>query len=288
MSSDGTGESPVGTDAGLLLGKHAPPVECYSPQILYPIARAGSRAVLGLPLAGPLPFTGFDLWHAYELAWLDAGGKPVVAVGRLLVPAHSPNMVESKSLKLYLNSLNNAVFATRQTLVETVQRDIEKACGAPVTLELLEPGSAGLAGTGLAGECLDVLDVPVPAGGPAENLPEMAKCRAGADIVEQQLYSHLLRSLCPVTAQPDWASVWVHYRGPRLQPEALLRYLLAFRNHREFHEQCVERIFCDLMACARPELLTVQALYTRRGGLDINPMRSTEGDARPLPRLNRQ
>ena len=288
MSDGSTEGSPAGNDAGLLLGKTTPPVDTYAPQILYPIARAGNRASLGLSAARALPFTGFDLWHAYELAWLDAGGKPVAAVGRLLVPASSPHMVESKSLKLYFNSLNNSVFATHQALVETVQRDVEKACGAPVTLELLAPDSAELAGAAMPGECLDALEVAVPAGGPAENQPLAVESTPGAELVEQRLYSHLLRSLCPVTAQPDWASVWVHYRGRKLQPDSLLRYLLAFRNHREFHEQCVERIFCDLMACSAPELLTVQAFYTRRGGLDINPMRSTEGDARPLPRLNRQ
>ncbi|MCB1842386.1 MAG: NADPH-dependent 7-cyano-7-deazaguanine reductase QueF [Halioglobus sp.] len=274
--------------SGTLLGRATPAPAHYSPAILYPIPRADSRATLGLASGAPLPFCGVDLWHAYELSWLDEGERPVAAVGRLLVPADSPNMVESKSLKLYFNSLNNTVFGRPQALVDTVQADLARVAGAAVTLDILAPDAIELAGVALPGESLDAHEVSVPVGGPGDNLPEIAQGSTGAAQGEYRLYSHRLRSLCPVTAQPDWASVWLHYRGRPLSQAGLMRYLLAFRNHQEFHEQCVERIFCDIMRCAEPEQLTIQAFYTRRGGLDINPLRSTERNARPLGRLNRQ
>jgi len=265
----------------LLLGETGPALDHYAPDVLYPIPRAEGRGQLGLD-ATP-PFFGCDLWHLYEMSWLDGEGAPVARVGRLTVPAHSPCMVESKSLKLYLNSLNNTEFASEEKLRATVCRDLGRVVEAQVTLALCPPDDPSLAGGTLRGECLDGLSVPVPDPAPqADMLETMGK------VVDETLYSHLFRSLCPVTGQPDWASLWIRYRGKRLVRAALLGYLLAYRNHREFHEQCVERIFLDIHRRFEPDVLEVQGLYTRRGGLDINPLRSTCVDALPLPRLDRQ
>lgn len=266
----------------ILLGRQTPVVDAYSPELLYPIPRAPARQDLGL--AEPLPFAGVDVWYAYELSWLDRLGKPVVRVGRFTVPATSPNMVESKSFKLYLNSLNNTRLDSDEAASEIIRRDVGAVTGTPVELALFEPDDPRLTGTSPRGTCLDPLPVAVPEGEPRTELLALA----GSGIVEERLYSHLLRSLCPVTGQPDWATVWVHYRGLPVDHSALLGYLLAYRHHQAFHEQCVERMYRDIHRLCEPEHLTVQALYTRRGGLDISPLRSSDGSAEPLPRLNRQ
>lgn len=269
----------------LLLGRTVPPLGGYTPEILYPIPRAQGRRELGILEEESLPFYGADQWHAYELSWLDGAGRPRVAVARLVIPADSPCTVESKSLKLYFNGLNNSRFDSAVQLRETIGEDLSRVCGAPVELELLAPDDARLAGEAAPGSCLDDLDVAVPSGGPQAGL--LATIPSGG-VREERLYTHLLRSLCPVTGQPDWATLWLHYRGPALDHRALLAYLLAFRNHRGFHEQCVERIFVDILRQCGPQLLQIQGCYTRRGGLDINPLRSTEPRALPLPRLHRQ
>lgn len=266
---------------GLLLGRHTPVLDSYAPQLLYPIPRSEARDRLGL--GDPLPFTGVDWWHAYELSWLDTTGRPVARVGRFSVPASSPNMVESKSFKLYLNSLNNMRFDGDEQAVATMIADIGAVAGEPVSLQLWQADDAALAGASLPGTCLDDLDVSVDAGE-----PEAAMLAAGPQATEEQLYSHLLRSLCPVTGQPDWATLWLHYRGPTLDHSALLRYIVAYRQHQEYHEQCVERMFRDIQQCCSPDFLHIQAFYTRRGGLDINPFRSTDPAALPRARLNRQ
>ncbi|MEE4143500.1 MAG: NADPH-dependent 7-cyano-7-deazaguanine reductase QueF [Halieaceae bacterium] len=264
------------------LGRQTPVVERYAPELLYPIPRAEGRAALGCEDA--LPFCGTDLWHAYEMSWLDQRGRPIVRVGRVSIPASSPNLVESKSFKLYLNSLNNTRFASEGEVAALIRADLAGVVGCEIELDLLSPDHPALAGQHLAGHCLDELDVAVPEGEPRGDMLRLRPGRPG----EEQLYTHLLRSLCPVTGQPDWASVWIHYRGPLLEHSSLLRYIIAYRRHQEFHEQCVERMFCDIHARISPEFLHVQAFYTRRGGLDINPLRSTDPAARPLPRLNRQ
>ncbi len=266
----------------MLLGRQTPVVDSYAPDLLYPIPRGAGRATIGC--SENQPFTGTDLWHAYEMSWLDAGGKPVVRVGRFAIPASSPNMVESKSFKLYLNSLNNTRFESQSQVIDTIQRDIAQVVGTAVALELLDVADASLAGTALSGLCLDDLDVEVAGVEPDAGMLELGPGK----LAEYMLYTHLLRSLCPVTGQPDWASVWLHYRGKPLSHRSLLRYIVAYRGHQEFHEQCVERMFCDIHQRVSPEFLHIQAFYTRRGGLDINPFRSTDSDARPLPRLNRQ
>jgi 7-cyano-7-deazaguanine reductase len=266
----------------MLLGVHTPVVDEYSPQLLYPIPRHDARERLGLK--DPLPFAGSDLWHAYEMSWLDHIGKPVARVGRFTIEASSPNMVESKSFKLYLNSLNNTRFATDEEAAATIKRDIGRTVGEDVALELFDPDERSLTGAELSGVCVDDLPVAIQ---PGE--PEAAMLRVqAAGIAEEQLYSHLLRSLCPVTGQPDWATVWIHYRGAGIDHGSLLQYIIAYRQHQEFHEQCVERMYNDIWQRCAPEFLHIQGFYTRRGGLDISPFRSSDTAARPLPRLNRQ
>ncbi|MBT4522462.1 MAG: NADPH-dependent 7-cyano-7-deazaguanine reductase QueF [Halieaceae bacterium] len=270
------------TESKLLLGKHTPLVEHYAPELLYPMPRSIARETLGI--SGALPFEGTDVWHAYEMSWLDQTGRPIARVGRFSVPATSPNLVESKSFKMYLNSLNNHRFDSVAQARDCIEGDISKVAGETVTLELFNTDDNALAGHSLAGESLDECAISAVAGEPSADL---LKVSPGL-ILEERLYSHLLRSLCPVTGQPDWATVWLHYRGAALERGSVLDYLIAYRNHREFHEQCVERMFCDIKRVCQPEFLHIQALYTRRGGLDISPFRSTEAAAKPLSRLNRQ
>ncbi len=266
----------------MLLGRNTPVLEEYSPHILHAIPRNIARNELRL--GEGLPFFGVDLWHAYEMSWLDRSGKPVVRVGKFSVPVHSPNIVESKSFKLYLNSLNSTRFSSIEEARTTIVADISAAAGEAVSLELLAVDDPSLAGFELPGECLDGLAV-TPCSG--EPLAEQLQIQPES-IVEEMVYSHLLRSLCPVTGQPDWATLWLHYRGAAIERSSLLQYIISYRDHREFHEQCVERIFRDLSRRCEPTFLHLQAFYTRRGGLDINPFRSTDASAHPLPRLARQ
>jgi 7-cyano-7-deazaguanine reductase len=269
-------------EAGSLLGRHTPAPQEYSPDILHAIPRKLARDKL--QITENLPFHGVDLWHAYEMSWLEKTGKPVVFVGKFSVPAQSPNMVESKSFKLYLNSLNSTRFSSVEEARSTIIKDISAAAGDHVSLELLAVDDASLSGSELAGESLDNLAVNSISGEPHK---EQLQVQPG-NIIEDMVYSHLLRSLCPVTSQPDWATLWIHYRGTAIEHSSLLEYTVSYRNHQEFHEQCVERVFRDLESACEPEFLHVQAFYTRRGGLDINPFRSTEATALPLPRLARQ
>lgn len=267
---------------GLLLGKHTPVVEVYSPELLYPIPRSIARTSLGL--SDSLPFTGVDLWHAYELSWLDSSGKPVARVGRFTVPATTPNIVESKSFKLYLNSLNNSRFETPEAAKSVVEADISKVAGGAVTLELFEVDDSQLAGVDLTGIALDDLEMSRQLTQPDANDLIVDPSRRE----EEMLYTHLLRSLCPVTGQPDWATLWIHYSGARLDHSSLLSYIISYRQHQEYHEQCVERMFLDISSRIQPQFLHIQAFYTRRGGLDINPFRSTRSTEKAQPRLNRQ
>lgn len=245
----------------------------YDPSLLFPIPRAQGRASLGLH-DGPLPFTGFDRWHAYELSWLDRRGKPVVGTLSLQVPATTPNLVESKSLKLYLNSFNGSRFDDAGEVLARIRADLSRAAGGEVEVAPGVPPT----GDDVDGASIDGLEVDIGFYGP----PDAALLVADAgDEVEERLRSELLKSNCPVTGQPDWASLRIEYQGPRIDRESLLRYLVSFRDHCEFHEQCVERIFSDLMARCRPRRLSVEARYTRRGGLDINPWRATPGCRAP-------
>jgi len=267
------------------LGKSSDYVATYSPHLLFPIPRAPKWAELGLT-AETLPYQGVDLWNCYELSWLLPSGKPVVAIGEFEIPADSPNIIESKSFKLYLNSLNQSVFESRDALLEVMTGDLSAAAGKPVRVRLrtLDEVTADGVAT-LPGRCIDELDVAIQ--DYDHPRPELLTCDAGR-VVEESLHSHLLKSNCPVTGQPDWGSVVVEYRGAALLPESLLAYLVSFRQHADFHEQCVERIFLDLQRLLQPEKLTVYARYVRRGGLDINPYRSTEALVVDNRRLVRQ
>jgi len=259
------------------LGKPTEYCSHYAPQLLFPIPRQGKRDELGLHGA-ELPFVGEDLWNAYELSWLNPRGKPVVAVASFRVPAGSPCLIESKSFKLYLNSLNQTPFADADTVAATLRSDLSAAAGAPVAVELTTLDRRPAASIDYPdGILLDELDIVCDTYQPAPQLlaTEDAAC------VEETLYSHLLKSNCLVTGQPDWAMLVIRYRGRPIDRAGLLRYIVSFRNHNEFHEQCVERIFCDITRQCAPEALAVHARYTRRGGLDINPFRSSGEFAAP-------
>lgn len=265
------------------LGRESDYPENYDSGLLFPIARAANRTPLGIE-EGRLPFVGEDEWHAFELSWLNRKGKPIVAVARFRLPAESPNLIESKSWKLYLNSFNQTHFDDHAAVAEILTADLSLAAGAEVKVELLAVDDAELMPRPLPGDCIDDLDIDV-----RSYTPSSEHLAVGGEIVEETLTSHLLKSNCPVTGQPDWGSVLIRYRGPRLDREGLLRYIIGYRQHQDFHEHCVEHIFTDLMQRARPERLLVMARYVRRGGLDISPWRATPGEEPPLPlRLARQ
>jgi 7-cyano-7-deazaguanine reductase len=267
------------------LGKAVAYPTAYDPTLLHPIARAATRGELGL--GDPLPFVGFDLWNAYELGWLDTRGKPKVALAEFRVPAGSPNLIESKSLKLYLASHHQAHYADTETLRAKLAADLSHAAGAPVSAVLTPLGAASAARIEpLEGELIDDLPLAIDHYGP----PDAALLQCDPERkVEETLVSHLLKTNCPVTGQPDWASVQIAYRGARLDRAGVLRYLASYRNHADFHEACVERIFMDLVHECAPTRLAVYARYTRRGGLDINPYRATSGGTVPgNPRTVRQ
>ncbi len=259
-----------------LLGQAVAYRDTYAPELLFPIERQLKRDELGIA-AGALPFVGEDLWNAYELSWLDARGKPVVALGEFRVPATSPRLIESKSLKLYLNAFNQQRMASVDEVQSRIAADLSAAAGAEVGVVLMPLATRPQRRSAYPqGDCLDALDIAIDTYQPA---PELLHA-TGAE-VEETLYSHLLKSNCLVTGQPDWGMLVVRYRGPAIDREGLLRYVVSFRAHNEFHEQCVERVFCDLMARCRPQELAVWARYTRRGGLDINPFRASHAGLRP-------
>lgn len=252
------------------LGKSTPYQASYDPTLLFPMPRADKRAELGI--AGTLPFFGMDVWNAYEVSWLNMRGKPQVGIVTLQVPADTPNIVESKSMKLYFNSLNQSKIAGPDALLDLLRADLSNAFGATVPVKLTLAEDFGKLRMGeLDGLLLDRLDIEVDRYEPA---PSLLKANAAEAPVEETLVSHLLKSNCLVTNQPDWASVQVRYVGHPIDQEGLLRYLIGFRTHQEFHEQCVERIFMDILRECRPAKLMVTARYTRRGGIDINPWRS--------------
>lgn len=242
----------------------------YDETLLFPIPRAQARAEIGIH--GDLPFIGHDVWNAYELSWLDARGKPVAETAQFIVPADSPNLIESKSFKLYLNSLNNENFENNDAVHERVTRALSDAAGGEVLMRFGVPQALDRQ----SGECIDEIDIEILNYGP----PNAALLSHGDKKVSEVLYTRLLKSNCPVTSQPDWATLSLDYTGPQLDRGALLQYVVSFRNHCEFHEQCVERIFNDLMTHCSPERLSVIARYTRRGGLDINPWRATVNENR--------
>ena len=265
------------------LGKSSAYPERYDASLLFAIPRAPQRAAIGIGDA--LPFHGVDVWNAYELSWLDARGKPEIAIGEIRVPATTANLVESKSLKLYLGGYSQERFASADDVRARIARDLSAAAGGPVSVVLVTPQHfASVAITQLDGESIDELPLAFEHYGP----PDADLLRAGGEHVEETLVSNLLKSNCPVTGQPDWASVQIRYAGPRIDREGLLRYIVSFRNYSDFHEHCVERMHVDLVRRCAPRRLDVYARYTRRGGLDINPWRSTEPGSPSSTRTPRQ
>ncbi len=259
------------------LGKSSTYQSQYAPELLFPIARQQKRDELGL--TGTLPFFGVDIWNAYELSWLNMRGKPQVAIATVTAPADSPNIIESKSFKLYLNSFNQTRLAGPDALLALLRDDLSNGFGAPVHVTLTQPEEFGAIKMGeLEGTLLDRLDIEVDAYSPA---PQLLKANHEDAPVEEILVSHLLKSNCLVTGQPDWGTVQIRYVGPQIDQEGLLKYLIGFREHNEFHEQCVERIFMDVLRQCQPSKLAVYARYTRRGGLDINPWRANFSTGKP-------
>ncbi|MFN3580141.1 MAG: NADPH-dependent 7-cyano-7-deazaguanine reductase QueF [Pseudomonas sp.] len=268
------------------LGKSSAYVSLYTPSLLYPIAREPKWIELGLN-AENLPFHGADIWNCYELSWLTPSGKPEVAAAEFIFPLKAKRIVESKSFKLYLNSFNQTVFRDRAEVLHTLESDLSVAAQGPVMVRLMTMQQLHQVGMiQLPGECLDDQQISIDCYDYDASLLTLAEAGGRA---REVLHSHLLKSNCPVTGQPDWASVLISYTGKRLDHAGLLRYLVSFRQHSDFHEQCVERIFTDVRALLGEEAeLTVYARYVRRGGLDINPYRSTAASFPDNLRLARQ
>lgn len=252
------------------LGQATPYVATYDPAQLCAVPRANRWQ----GVYPQRPFSGVDIWNAYEVSWLNARGLPQVAVAEFRVPCDSANIIESKSFKLYLNSFNLSRFADADEVRGRMISDLSACAGSAVSVELQSLSTvAGAVFHTLPGTCIDDQDIDIDHYEPSPELLSVGKTE-----VSEQLHSHLLKSNCPVTGQPDWASVLIDYQGPAISHENLLRYLVSFREHGGFHEDCVEQIFLDLMQQCRPQRLSVYARYLRRGGLDINPFRSTESD----------
>lgn len=288
-------KNPVQTPEQSQLGKATAYPDQYAPQTLFPIARQPQRSELGMTAGAALPFTGADLWTGYELSWLNPRGKPQVALVQVAVPCETPCIVESKSFKLYLNSFSNSRFASADEVRQRIAEDVGAAVWQPVaSVSQQASGGAPPSTVGvrlvlpeqfaaqsvqeLEGLSLDRLDVECSDYQPA---PHWLRADTAESAVTETLTSHLLRSNCPVTQQPDWGDIQISYSGAPIDQEGLLRYIVSLRNHNGFHEHCVERIFMDILRHCRPSRLTVYARYTRRGGLDINPLRTNHPG--PLP-----
>lgn len=249
------------------LGKISTYVSHYQPDLLFPIPRQRNRDAIGIHDA--LPFQGYDFWNAFELSWLNAKGKPIVAAAEFMIPCESTNLIESKSFKLYLNSFNNTVFDTLTAVEQVLVRDLSAAAGATVSVKLVPLSHATQMLSQFSGISLDELDIECDT---YTIQPEYLTTETG--VITETLHSDLLKSNCLVTGQPDWGSVQIIYTGNKINHAGLLKYIVSFRNVNEFGEQCVERIFKDIMQYCQPEKLFVYARYTRRGGLDINPYRA--------------
>ena len=272
MSTDNSPQKiTISAPDDLSLGKQVDYEFEYNPDLLQGVPRSLSRDTLNLAGSG-LPFNGIDTWTGYELSWLNLKGKPNVAILECHVPITSKNLIESKSFKLYLNSFNQTKFASAEDVRQVLQADLSACAGEPVEVKLILPEQfSSLQFQEFNGTLLDSLDVEIDQYSPNTQYLTVAKSEAG---VQETLVSHLLKSNCLITSQPDWASIQIRYEGKAIEHEGLLKYLISFRQHNEFHEQCVERIYNDIMQHCQPDKLTVCARYTRRGGLDINPFRS--------------
>ncbi|KHS74265.1 7-cyano-7-deazaguanine reductase [Pectobacterium brasiliense] len=272
--------------SGLTLGKPTPYHDRYDAALLQPVPRSLNRDPLGI-YPDSLPFHGADIWTLYELSWLNNRGVPQVAVGEMHLNAESLNLIESKSFKLYLNSFNQTAFDSWESVRATLAKDLAHCAQGDVSITLFKLSELeGQPIAGFTGECIDDQDIQIDSYD--FNADYLATNEQDAPVVEETLVSHLLKSNCLITHQPDWGSVQIQYCGKRINREALLRYIVSFRHHNEFHEQCVERIFNDIMRYYQPEKLSVYARYTRRGGLDINPWRSNIPFNAPNGRLPRQ
>ena len=268
------------------LGKQTTYDSSFDAKLLQGVPRSLNRD--GLNLTESLPFHGTDLWTGYELSWLNAKGKPIVAMANFSVPFDSDNLIESKSFKLYLNSLNQHKFNDSVDVEKQLIKDLSLCANGKVNVELvLAKDFPQQKIVAPQGHNIDELDIVIDDYN-FSNKYLIDSVEKNAKIIEEKLHSNLLKSNCLITNQPDWGTVEIHYVGPRINREALLRYLISFRQHNEFHEQCVERIFCDLMAFCQCEKLSVYARYTRRGGLDINPFRSNFSQAPINQRQARQ
>ena len=269
----------------LKLGQKTEYASQYDRTLLQPVPRALNRD--GLGITQNQPFTiGADIWTAYEISWLNEKGLPQVAIADIYLDYQSQNLIESKSFKLYLNSFNQSKFADFNAVQQTMQRDLSECAQGDVKVRL---NSVAVYDSQkidhLQGDCIDQQDIEITS---YEFNADWLKDCVSDEIVEEKLVSHLLKSNCLITNQPDWGTLHIHYVGKKIDHEKLLRYVVSFRQHNEFHEQCVERIFCDLIHYAKPKKLTVYARYTRRGGLDINPFRSNFENLPENLRLARQ
>ena len=251
------------------LGRSLPYALVYSPDLLYGVPRSAAREEIGI--TDPLPFSGVDIWNAWELTWLDELGKPVVATAEIRVAAGSPNIIESKSLKLYLNSFAMTRYPDAETVVDLIFDDLSRTAGGDIEIDLYAAQTwQDMFVSTLPGSCIDDLDIECDS-----SIVDAGLLQTSADFVTDcEVYSHLLRSNCPVTNQPDSGSVLVRYSGKQIDEAALLRYIVSYRQHNGFHEACIENIFVDIMTNCSPTELTVCGYYNRRGGLDINPLRS--------------
>ena len=265
------------------LGQTVGYADHYDATLLQPLPCAAQRSSLGLAAGAQLPFMGADLWTGYEVSWLNPKGKPQLALLQLTIPCETPNLIESKSLKLYLNSLNQSTFVDADAVRAIMSRDLSAAAWGNaeqrIGLQLLAPAEFDQQAIAeMSGLDLDRLDIDCQHYSPQ---PDYLRANSDEAPVAEVLSSRLLKSNCLVTGQPDWGSVQIAYTGPAIDQEGLLRYLISFRQHQEFHEHCVERIFCDILAHCKPSKLSVYARYTRRGGLDINPFRTNSPQALP-------
>ena len=278
-------------DSALPLGKESTYPQQYDRALLYPIPRALGREAIGLN-EQTLPFVGWDLWRGYELSWLNAKGLPRTALLKVWVPATSNHIIESKSFKLYLNSLNHDRIENVEQLTSRLEDDLSQAAGCNVKVQVLLPDDftqEPIDEPGDAEHCLDDQDIDITDYEPNAQLLKLAKATESVGkTVHERVFSRLLKSNCPVTGQPDWGSIHIEYRGQPIDHSALLRYIVSFRQHQGFHEQCVEQMFCDIMRQCQPEALSIYARYTRRGGIDINPWRATPGIPEPSLLRNAQ
>lgn len=276
--------------SGLTLGKATEYCSEYNSNLLQAVPRSLNRNDLSLT-SSTLGFVGEDVWYGYELSWLNNKGKPVVAVAEFRFPCTSPNLVESKSFKLYLNSFNQSKFESFSAVEQILTQDLSATAGAQAKVSLFTVAQCSALSITSFDEktiCIDDKDITVNSYQYQPSILKDAQVNSSTGIINEKLISHLLKSNCLITNQPDWASVYITYKGKAIDHGILLEYLISFRQHNEFHEQCVERIFCDLQQYCHIEELTVYARYTRRGGLDINPFRSTHLTSAPNARTLRQ